>query len=37
MIAELDNPFILLFEKILGGSAMLPLLEAVVQTGRPLL
>ncbi len=38
MIAELDSPFILLFEKKLSASQpMLPLLEAVVQTGRPLL
>ncbi|MCP5431917.1 MAG: chaperonin GroEL [Alphaproteobacteria bacterium] len=38
MIAELDDPFILLFEKKLSGlQAMLPILEAVVQSGRPLL
>jgi chaperonin GroEL len=38
MIAELENPYILLFEKRLSGlQAMLPLLEAVVQGGRPLL
>jgi len=38
MIAELDDPFILLHEKKLSGlQAMLPLLESVVQTGRPLL
>ena len=38
MTVELDNPFILLFEKKLNGlQAMLPLLEAVVQSGRPLL
>ncbi len=38
MIAELDNPYILLYEKKLSGlQAMLPLLEAVVQSGRPLL
>jgi chaperonin GroEL len=38
MIAELDNPYILIFEKKLSGlQAMLPLLESVVQNGRPLL
>jgi chaperonin GroEL len=38
MVAELDNPYILLHEKKLSGlQPMLPLLEAVVQTGRPLL
>ena len=38
MIAELDSPFILLFEKKLSGlQAMLPVLEAVVQSGKPLL
>jgi chaperonin GroEL len=38
MIAELDQPYILIFEKKLSGlQPMLPLLEAVVQTGRPLL
>ncbi|MGE3830682.1 MAG: chaperonin GroEL [Parvibaculaceae bacterium] len=38
MIAELDDPYILLHEKKLAGlQAMLPVLEAVVQTGRPLL
>src|SRR4051795_5944391 len=38
MVAELEEPYILLHEKKLGGlQAMLPLLEAVVQTGRPLL
>jgi chaperonin GroEL len=38
MIAELDNPMILLFDKKLSGlQPMLPLLEAVVQSGRPLL
>src|ERR1700678_4458043 len=38
MVAELDDPFILLFEKKLSGlQAMLPVLEAVVQSGRPLL
>src|SRR5512145_307284 len=38
MVAELENPYILLHEKKLSGlQAMLPLLEAVVQSGRPLL
>jgi chaperonin GroEL len=38
MVAELDNPYILIFEKKLSGlQAMLPLLESVVQSGRPLL
>lgn len=38
MVAELDNPLILLFEKKLSGlQAMLPLLESVVQSARPLL
>jgi chaperonin GroEL len=38
MTVELDNPFILLFEKKLSGlQQMLPLLEAVVQSQRPLL
>jgi chaperonin GroEL len=38
MICELDSPYILLFEnKLSGVQVMLPLLEAVVQTGRPLL
>ena len=38
MVAELDDPYILLHEKKLSGlRAMLPLLEAVVQSGRPLL
>ena len=38
MIAELDDPYILLHEKKLSGlQAMLPVLEAIVQTGRPLL
>ena len=37
MIAELDNPYILIFEKKLSQlQPMLPLLEAVVQSGRPL-
>ena len=38
MVAELDDPYILLHEKKLSGlQAMLPLLEAVVQSARPLL
>ena len=38
MTTELENPFILLHEKKLSGlQAMLPVLEAVVQSGRPLL
>jgi len=38
MIAELDQPYILIHEKKLSGlQAMLPLLETVVQSGRPLL
>src|SRR5947208_8296424 len=38
MIAELETPYILLHEKKLSGlQAMLPLLEAVVQSGKPLL
>ncbi|MFH5945526.1 chaperonin GroEL [Roseomonas xinghualingensis] len=38
MIAELDNPYILIHEKKLSQlQPMLPLLEAVVQSGRPLL
>ncbi|HEY4472194.1 MAG TPA: chaperonin GroEL, partial [Stellaceae bacterium] len=38
MIAELDNPYILIHEKKLSGlQAMLPVLESVVQSGRPLL
>src|SRR5437773_2166658 len=38
MIAELENPYILIHEKKLSGlQAILPLLEAVVQGGRPLL
>src|SRR5438552_10904627 len=36
MTAELESPHILLFEKKLSGlQAMLPVLEAVVQSGRP--
>jgi chaperonin GroEL len=38
MRVELDDPYILIHEKKLSGlQAMLPLLEAVVQSGRPLL
>ncbi len=38
MIAELEDPFILLHEKKLSGlQAMLPVLETVVQSGKPLL
>jgi chaperonin GroEL len=37
MVAELEDPYILLHEKKLSGlQAMLPLLEAVVQSGKPL-
>src|SRR6201981_1056316 len=38
MIAELENPALLIHEKKLSGlTGMLPVLEAVVQSGRPLL
>jgi len=38
MFVELEAPYILLYEKKLSGvQAMLPLLEAVVQSGKPLL
>src|ERR1700692_3185547 len=38
MVAELEDAFVLLHEKKLSGlQAMLPVLEAVVQTGKPLL
>jgi chaperonin GroEL len=38
MVADLDSPFILIFEKKLSGlQPLLPLLEAIVQTGKPLL
>lgn len=38
MVADLENPFILLIEKKLTGlQAMLPILEQVVQSSRPLL
>ena len=38
MTTELENPFILLHEKKLTNlQPMVPLLEAVVQAGRPLM
>src|SRR5947208_5007198 len=38
MICELENPYILLFEKKLSGlQAILPLLEAVMKSGDPML
>jgi chaperonin GroEL len=38
MVAELEDPHILIYEKKLSGlQALLPLLELVVQSGRPLL
>jgi chaperonin GroEL len=38
LIAELENPYILIHEKKLSGlQALLPVLEAVVQSSRPLL
>ena len=38
MVAELENPFILLFDKKISNlKDMLPILEAVNRTGRPLL
>ena len=38
MICELEKPYVLLFEKKLSGlQVILPLLEAVVQSGNPLL
>jgi chaperonin GroEL len=38
MIAELEDPYILIHEKKLSSlQALLPILEAVVQTGKPLL
>ena len=38
MIAEMDQPYILIHEKKLSNlQSMLPILEAVVQSGRPLL
>ena len=38
MIAELDNPYILIFEKKISSlQPILPILESIVQTSRPLL
>jgi len=38
MVCELENPYILIHEKKLSGlQALLPVLEAVVQSGRPLM
>ena len=38
MVAELDDPYILIHEKKLSNlQAMIPVLEAVIQTGKPLL
>jgi chaperonin GroEL len=38
MVVELEDPYILIFEKKLSSlQAMLPMLEAVVQAGKPLL
>ncbi|MDP4595026.1 MAG: chaperonin GroEL, partial [Beijerinckiaceae bacterium] len=38
MLVELEDPYILIFEKKLSSlQAMLPVLESVVQTGKPLL
>jgi chaperonin GroEL len=38
MVAELEDPYILIHEKKLSGlQPMLPLLESIVQTGKPLL
>jgi chaperonin GroEL len=38
MVAELEDPYILIYEKKLSGlQSLLPLLERVVQSGRPLL
>ncbi|MDR0640470.1 MAG: chaperonin GroEL [Holosporales bacterium] len=38
MTCELDNPYILIYDKKLSGlQPLLPVLEAVVQSGRPLL
>jgi chaperonin GroEL len=38
MVAELEDPYILIYEKKLSGlQPLLPLLERVVQSGRPLL
>ena len=38
MVAELESPYILIYEKKLSGmQSLLPLLELVVQSGKPLL
>jgi chaperonin GroEL len=38
MVAELEDPYILIYEKKLSGlQSLLPLLERVVQSGRPML
>ena len=37
MTTELENPLILLHEKLTNLQLMVPLLEAVVQSGRPLM
>jgi chaperonin GroEL (HSP60 family) len=38
MVVELENPYILIHEKKLSSlQSLLPILEAVVQSGRPLL
>ncbi|MCH8684368.1 chaperonin GroEL [Pedomonas mirosovicensis] len=38
MLVELENPYVLIFEKKLSNlQSMLPILEGVVQSGRPLL
>lgn len=38
MVAELDEPYILIYEKKLSSlQSLLPILEAIVQTGKPLL
>src|SRR5688500_19497516 len=38
MTVELENPYILIYDKKLSSlQSMLPILEAVVQSGRPLL
>ena len=38
MVADLDNPYVLLFDKKVSSlQPMLPLLEAIVQSGKPLL
>ena len=37
MIAELEDVYVLIHEKLSSLQAMLPILEAVVQTGKPLL